>query len=92
MTQRVTITLDDETAAALDDFMARRGYDNRSEAVRDLLHGGLARAAEEAGEVHVMFNNNRDDDAPTAATRMRALLGQEPPGPPEGEQMRLDEA
>lgn len=50
MTQRVTITLDDETAAALDDFMARRGYDNRSEAVRDLLHGGLARAAEEAGD------------------------------------------
>lgn len=50
MTQRVTITLDDETAAALDGFMARRGYANRSEAVRDLLHGGLARVAEEAGD------------------------------------------
>jgi uncharacterized protein YecE (DUF72 family) len=47
--------------------------------------------AEEAGEVHVMFNNNRDDDAPSAATKLRALLGQEPPGPPEGEQMRLGE-
>lgn len=50
MTQRVTITLDDETAAALDGFMARRGYANRSEAMRDLLHGGLARTAEEAGD------------------------------------------
>lgn len=50
MTQRVTITLDDETGAALDEFMTRRGYANRSEAVRDLLHGGLARAAEEAGD------------------------------------------
>jgi CopG family nickel-responsive transcriptional regulator len=49
MTQRVTITLDDETGAALDEFMTRRGYANRSEAVRDLLHGGLARAAEEEG-------------------------------------------
>ena len=34
--------------------------------------------AESAGDVHVMFNNNRDDDAPTAALRFRALLGQEP--------------
>ena len=50
MTQRVTITLDDETAAALDGFMARRGYANRSEAMRDLLHGGLARAAEDAAD------------------------------------------
>lgn len=50
MTQRVTITLDDDTAAALDGFMARRGYANRSEAMRDLLHGGLARAAEEAAD------------------------------------------
>jgi uncharacterized protein YecE (DUF72 family) len=48
--------------------------------------------AERAGEVHVAFNNNRDDDAPTAAQRFRALLGQEPPtgqAPPSGEQLRL---
>lgn len=32
--------------------------------------------AEHAGEVHVAFNNNRGDDAPTAAGRLRALLGQ----------------
>jgi uncharacterized protein YecE (DUF72 family) len=36
--------------------------------------------AEQAGEVHVAFNNNRGDDAPTAAQRFRALLGQAPPG------------
>ena len=42
--------------------------------------------AESAGDVHVMFNNNRGDDAPTAAQRFRALLGQEPRGE---EQLRL---
>lgn len=39
--------------------------------------------AEEAGQVRMMFNNNRDDLAPKAATRMRVLLGQDP-GPPPG--------
>lgn len=42
--------------------------------------------AEQAREVHVAFNNNRGDDAPTAAQRFRALLGQAPA--PE-EQLRL---
>ncbi len=43
---------------------------------------GRARTlAESAGEVHVAFNNNRGDDAPTAAQRFRALLGQEVPEP-----------
>jgi uncharacterized protein YecE (DUF72 family) len=37
--------------------------------------------AENAGEVHVAFNNNRGDDAPTAAQRFRALLGQAVPEP-----------
>ena len=45
--------------------------------------------AEEAGEVHVMFNNNRDDDAPSSARRFRALLGQDPGPPPEEDQLRL---
>ena len=44
--------------------------------------------AEQAGEVHVAFNNNRDDYAPTAAQRFRSLLGQAPPEP-EGEQLSL---
>jgi uncharacterized protein YecE (DUF72 family) len=42
--------------------------------------------AEQAGEVHVAFNNNRGDDAPTAAQRFRALLGQVPAGE---DQLRL---
>lgn len=45
--QRLTISLDYETAAALDAFMAGRGYGNRSEAVRDLLRSGLRDAAGE---------------------------------------------
>jgi uncharacterized protein YecE (DUF72 family) len=40
---------------------------------------GRAQAlAEEAGEVHLAFNNNRGSDAPVAARRMRELLGQDP--------------
>ncbi len=45
--------------------------------------------AEQAGEVHVMFNNNRDDDAPSAARRFRELIGQDPGPPPEDAQLRL---
>ena len=40
--------------------------------------------AEEARQVRVMFNNNRGDDAPAAAMRMRELLGQVEPGPGSG--------
>jgi uncharacterized protein YecE (DUF72 family) len=45
--------------------------------------------AEDAGDVHVFFNNNRDDDAPTAARRFRALLGQDPGPPADDGQLRL---
>jgi uncharacterized protein YecE (DUF72 family) len=45
--------------------------------------------AEQAREVHVLFNNNRGDDAPTAAQRFRSLLGQEPAPPAEDGQLRL---
>jgi uncharacterized protein YecE (DUF72 family) len=48
--------------------------------------GRVRGMAEQAGEVHVAFNNNRGDDAPTAAQRFRALLGQAPAGE---EQLRL---
>jgi uncharacterized protein YecE (DUF72 family) len=49
----------------------------------------VERLGEEAAEVHVMFNNNRDDDAPTAARRFRALLGQDPGPPAEQDQQKL---
>ena len=45
--------------------------------------------AEQTSEVHVMFNNNRDDDAPSAARRFRELIGQDPGPPPEDAQLRL---
>jgi uncharacterized protein YecE (DUF72 family) len=51
--------------------------------------GRVRQLAESAGEVHVMFNNNRDDDAPSAARRFKALLGQDPGPPPEEDQLRL---
>jgi uncharacterized protein YecE (DUF72 family) len=51
---------------------------------------GRARSlAGQAAEVHVLFNNNRDDDAPSAARRFRALLGQDPGPPPDDGQLRL---
>ena len=45
--------------------------------------------AEQADTVHVMFNNNRDDDAPTAAQRFRSLLGQDAGPPAEDPQLEL---
>jgi CopG family nickel-responsive transcriptional regulator len=48
--QRLTISLDDDTAGALDSFMVGRGYENRSEAVRDLLRAGLRDAASEQAD------------------------------------------
>jgi CopG family nickel-responsive transcriptional regulator len=43
--QRVTITLDDELMAELDAIIAARGYQNRSEAIRDLARAGIREAA-----------------------------------------------
>jgi CopG family transcriptional regulator, nickel-responsive regulator len=45
MVQRLTISLDDDMAAAIDAFMVGRGYTNRSEAIRDLVRDGLVRTA-----------------------------------------------
>lgn len=44
--QRFTISLDDALAEEFDRFIAERGYDNRSEAVRDLLRQHLDRHSE----------------------------------------------
>ena len=40
--QRITITIDDELLAAIDQVIATRGYQNRSEAIRDLARAGMA--------------------------------------------------
>ncbi len=42
--QRVTITLDDDLMAELEQLMALHGYDNRSEAIRDLTRAGVRQA------------------------------------------------
>ena len=44
--QRVTITIDDELMTELDRIIASRGYQNRSEAIRDLARAGIREAAE----------------------------------------------
>lgn len=44
--QRVTITLDDELMEELDRIIVARGYQNRSEAIRDLARAGIRQAAE----------------------------------------------
>jgi CopG family nickel-responsive transcriptional regulator len=44
--QRVTITLDDDLMAELDAIIDTRGYQNRSEAIRDLARAGMREAAE----------------------------------------------
>lgn len=41
MVQRLTISLDQEVADAIDAYMRRRGYTNRSEAIRDLVRHAL---------------------------------------------------
>src|SRR5690242_6563780 len=66
--QRVTITLDDEPMAELDRLIALRGYQNRSEAIRDLARAGLRQAAVEGGGaadcvaalVYVYDHNSRE--------------------------------
>jgi CopG family nickel-responsive transcriptional regulator len=42
--QRVTITVDDDLMADIDRLVAVRGYQNRSEAIRDLARSGLQQA------------------------------------------------
>jgi CopG family transcriptional regulator, nickel-responsive regulator len=47
--QRVTITLDDDLMKDLDHCVAARGYQNRSEAVRDLVRAGIRQTMPESG-------------------------------------------
>ncbi len=47
--ERITISLDAELAAEFDRLIAERGYQNRSEAVRDLLRAHLEAARQNPG-------------------------------------------
>jgi CopG family transcriptional regulator, nickel-responsive regulator len=48
--QRITITLDDDLMEELDAMIAERGYQNRSEAIRDFVRAGMQQAAQEKGQ------------------------------------------
>ena len=48
--QRITITLDDDLLDEIDRFGRMRGYQNRSEAIRDLARAGLQQAREDTGK------------------------------------------
>jgi len=41
--QRITITIDEDLLETIDSMMGRRGYSNRSEAVRDMVRDAAAR-------------------------------------------------
>ncbi|MGM0833007.1 nickel-responsive transcriptional regulator NikR [Halomonas qinghailakensis] len=45
--QRVTVTLDEDLLSEVDALMHARGYQNRSETIRDLTRSGLKQAKEE---------------------------------------------
>ena len=46
--QRITITIEDDLLAEIDAAARERGYQNRSEVIRDLARAGLQQSAEAA--------------------------------------------
>ena len=54
MLERFSATVDDSLLAAFDQFLAARGYQNRSEAVRDLIRKALVDDEWTAGREDVM--------------------------------------
>jgi uncharacterized protein YecE (DUF72 family) len=66
----------------------RFGWDYTQEELEEVAER-VRDMAEQAGFVHVMFNNNRGADAPTSARAFRTLLGQDPGPPPDDGQLRM---
>lgn len=55
--QRITISLEDDLADALDEFLRGRGYQSRSEGVRDLVRESMTRQHDEsADQAHSVAN------------------------------------
>ena len=68
---RFTISLDEQLAAAFDQWLGERGYTTRSEAVRDLLRAELERAR----AVWLRrFGDSPPQDARQWARQMRFLV------------------
>lgn len=66
--QRFTISLDDQLATQFDAWIAQRGYENRSEAVRDLFRSEMERTHQDGdGALHCVaclsyvFNHHERD-------------------------------
>ena len=70
--QRLTISIDDDLAEAFDALIQERGYQNRSEAFRDLLRKELAgeTLSEEKGECVAVVSYSYDHRKRTLPTRM----------------------
>ncbi|CAN5124571.1 nickel-responsive transcriptional regulator NikR [soil metagenome] len=47
---RITITIDDDLMTELDRMIAERGYQNRSEAIRDFARAGMQQAEQDVGK------------------------------------------
>jgi CopG family nickel-responsive transcriptional regulator len=74
--QRFTISLDDDLAVRFDALIATRGYDNRSEAVRDLIRTRIDEAHLQASAAHwcvASINYVYDHDDKTVAERVLSL-------------------
>jgi len=54
--QRVTISLDEDLAAAFDEMVADQGYVSRSEAIRDLVRKTMAARREAAADADCVAN------------------------------------
>lgn len=70
--QRLTISIDDDLVEAFDALIQERGYQNRSEAFRDLLRKELAgeTLSEEKGECVAVVSYSYDHRKRTLPTRM----------------------
>lgn len=71
--ERFTVSIDDQLMTAFDAFMARKGYNNRSEAVRDLIrdHLGAERlSAPPAGDCVACLSYVYDHDERQLASRL----------------------
>ena len=64
MLRRFSISLEEDLLAEFDEYMRRRGYSNRSEAVRDLIRKALVKQewesdCEVVGVVTLVFNHHQ---------------------------------
>ena len=68
MKQRITISLDEDQAAKFDQLIAERGYENRSEAFRDLIR---------AAEASMRLTQEQHEHGDLVISQMHAHIGHE---------------